>query len=448
MAADQLKQTGAPAEPHVPVEIDPHDRTLLERIGRLRVLAWSTVMPDATRRTACWLDEFDPVARHWCIFHDSKPVAAARISVHQRLEEVPDALIYEGVFATPPASPVASFNRLVVHPEHRGGGLSRKLDDVRLKAAISLGCRSIIVVSNVGSSRLGQLRGLGFRTIGTAGPYPQHHFLDESGAVLCCDLAAREHGIQTTANRMGWSGDAVNEVSQQFIRYAAECGQPVLDIGAAYGVATIPALAAGARVYANDLSPDHLAELRRRTPPEVRDRLNTLPGRFPHDLSFPDNSLGAVHASQVFHFLTPAEVETGLQLAFRWLRPGGRLFVLAATPYQATHAAFASVFLERKASGNPWPGVIEDIRAYNKHWSADLVPPWLHVFDDEVLASAVRQAGFEIESVQMCSRTGLPDFCRFDGRENLCLVARKPARASQQHHAEQAVSTGMGNIFP
>src|SRR5205807_1400524 len=104
-------------------------------------------------------------------------------------------------------------------------------------------------------------------------------------------------GIRTTANSMGWSGDAVNEVSQQFIRYATECEQPVLDIGAAYGVATIPALAVGATVHANDLSPDHLAELRRRTPPHLQERLTTLPGRFPHDLQFPDESLGAVHAS-------------------------------------------------------------------------------------------------------------------------------------------------------
>ena len=101
-----------------PVEIDPHDRPLLEKIGRLRVLAWSTVIPDAAAKVGdCWLDEYELEARHWCIFHDGEPVAAARMSVHQRNEDVPDAEVYEGVFAEPLAAPIASINRLVTHPE-------------------------------------------------------------------------------------------------------------------------------------------------------------------------------------------------------------------------------------------------------------------------------------------------------------------------------------------
>lgn len=409
-----------------PVEIDPRDRPLLEKIGRLRVLAWSTVMPDAPSRAACWLDEFELAARHWCIFQADGPIASARMSVHHRLEEVPDAGIYEGVFATPPVPPIASFNRLVVHPQHRRRGLSRKLDLARLEAARALGCRAAILETHAGASRLRQLGELGFQVAGTAGPYPSRHFLTDSGVVFHCDLAAHAAGIRTTTNRMGWSGEAVNEVSRQFIGCAAGCRYPVLDIGAAYGVAAIPALAAGATVYANDLCDEHLSELRRRAPPEHLARLTTIRGRFPHDLGFSDGSLGAVHASQVFHFLTPGEVEDSLRLAFRWLRPGGRLFVLAATPYQATHAGYAPVFAARKAEGDPWPGVIENIRAYNTHWSADLVPPWLHVFDDDVLSAAARRAGFVVEWARMFSRTGLPEFCRLDGRENLGLVARKP----------------------
>src|SRR4051812_995004 len=98
-------------------------------------------------------------------------------------------------------------------------------------------------------------------------------------------------GVHPTVNRMGWSGDVVNEISQEFVLFAADCEHPVLDIGAAYGVAAIPAVAAGACVYANDLSSDHLAELWRRTPAILRDRLTTVAGRFPRDLRFPDESL-------------------------------------------------------------------------------------------------------------------------------------------------------------
>jgi SAM-dependent methyltransferase len=346
------------------------------------------------------------------------------MSVHQRIEEVPDAGVYEGVFAEPPAGPIASFNRLVVHPRRRGRGLSRKLDEVRLNSAANCGCRSAILETH-SPGRLDHVKTLGFRPVGRARPYPGNHFLCISGMIVHCDLAAKSAGIRPTTNRMGWSGDAVNEVSQQFIQYAGTCAQPVLDIGAAYGVATIPALAAGATVIANDLSPEHLAELRRRTPAEFLPRLTTMPGRFPGDFDFPKESLAAVHASQVLHFLTPEEVTKGLRDAIHWLRPGGRLFLLAATPHQATHAGFAAEFAQRKARGDLWPGMIENLRAYNTHWSADLNPPWLHVFDDEVLSAAVRRAGFVIEWARMFSRTGLPDFCRLDGRENLGLIAKK-----------------------
>ena len=410
-----------------PVEIDPHDRVLLEKIGRLRVLAWSTVMPDVAQKTESWLDEFELVARHWCIFHDGEPVAAARMSVHHRIEETPDAEVYDGVFAEPPPAPIASFNRLVAHPSFRGRGFSRKLDEVRLKAAVAAGCQSAIGDTHAGEYRLNQLKSLGFRVIGPSREYPDHHFLAGSGAVILCDLVALQAGIRPTNNRMGWSGDAINEVSQQFIQYARQCSQPVLDIGAAYGVATIPALAAGATVIANDLSPEHLVELRRRTPRDLLTRLTTMPGRFPTDIDFPAESLAAVHISQVLHFLTGDQVEAGLRKIFDWLRPGGRLFVLAGTPYTATHRRFVEEFHRRKALGDEWPGWIEDLREYNKHWSANLLPASLHVFDEDVLGTAVRRAGFVVLEVRLFSRTGLPEFCRLDGRENLGLIAKKPS---------------------
>jgi SAM-dependent methyltransferase/GNAT superfamily N-acetyltransferase len=416
-----------------PVEIDPRDRPLLEKIGRLRVLAWSTVMPDAARRAECWLDEFELQGRHWCIFHDGEPVAAARMSIHERLEDVPDAEVYAGVFPSPLPPPIASINRLVTHPEFRGRGFSWKLDNVRVQAARAAGASGIIGENHTGMERMSQLARLGFQVVGDARSYPSGHFFPHSGLVIFCDLrnsgqVSGISGIHLTTNRMGWSSDVVNEISQEFIRFVAECNQPVLDIGAGFGVATVPALAAGATVIANDLSPEHVAVLVRRTPAELRGKLTTIGGRFPDELDFPEASLAAVHASQVLHFLTGDEIEAGLAKVFRWLRPGGRLFVLAGTPFSATHQRFVPEFLRRKAIDERWPGWIERIRDYNSHWSVGLLPDSLHVFDDDVLSSAVQRAGFADVQARMFSRTGLPDFCRLDGRENLGLTARKPTR--------------------
>jgi len=76
--------------------------------------------------------------------------------------------------------------------------------------------------------------------------------------------------------------------------------------------------------------------------------------------------------------------------------------------------------------------VIDPLRDYNHHWSASLNPSWLHVFDEEILAAAVRDAGFDVDSARLFSRDGLPDFCRLDGRENVALIATKPRDTGSQ----------------
>ena len=246
------------ADTSEPVEFDPRNRTLLEKVGRLRVLAWSTALPEEALRVGCWLDEFELVARHWCIFRDGEPVAAARISFHDRLEDVPDAPVYDGLGLTL-TPPIASFNRLVIHPDCRGQRFSRKLDAVRLAICGDAVC--CVAHTEDIARRVRQLETLGFEKVGGLVPNPGGTFyakLPTQPLVRCAKLTS---GIQPTVNRLGWSGTIVNEISREFVRFVGGCGRPVLDIGAAYGVATHPALAAGAVVIANDLALEHLAEL-------------------------------------------------------------------------------------------------------------------------------------------------------------------------------------------
>jgi hypothetical protein len=171
-----------------PVEIDPRDRGLLEKIGRLRVLAWSTVLPDAAAKTDCWLDDFELVARHWCIFHDGEPVAAARMSVHARADNLPEGELYEGVPLHELPTPIASINRLVTHPEFRGRGFSDLLDEVRFIAAEQMrcGCCLTNVAEVSGSNRLTQLLQKGFRVVGQAAHEPRIH-----GGQLVCQVVVR-----------------------------------------------------------------------------------------------------------------------------------------------------------------------------------------------------------------------------------------------------------------
>jgi hypothetical protein len=49
--------------------------------------------------------------------------------------------------------------------------------------------------------------------------------------------------------------------------------------------------------------------------------------------------------------------------------------------------------------------------------------------DVDVLRRIFEQAGFEIERVGYISREDFPDDMRLDGRENVGIIATKPAQA-------------------
>jgi hypothetical protein len=50
----------------------------------------------------------------------------------------------------------------------------------------------------------------------------------------------------------------------------------------------------------------------------------------------------------------------------------------------------------------------------------------MHLLDDETIARPFADAGVVIEKVEMYMRKGLPEYLKYDGRENLGLIARKP----------------------
>ncbi len=231
------------------------------------------------------------------------------------------------------------------------------------------------------------------------------------------------HRRQPTRNKTGWTSNVPNELSQLFIAYSASATLPVLDIGAAFGVATIPALAAGATVFANDCDPDHLATLEGATPQELRPQLRLLPRRFPQDLDFPAQSLAAVHASNILHFLTGDELLAGFQKIAAWLAPGGRLFVQAGTPYQQPFAALVPLYEARTAAGDPWPGWVEDARAISTHKKLSQIPRSLHLLDEAVLRRLAISADLQIERIWTYRRHDLPRSMHLDGREGVGLVA-------------------------
>lgn len=238
------------------------------------------------------------------------------------------------------------------------------------------------------------------------------------------DSLKNENGLITTLNQMGYMFEYLGECGEMFIDYCKKVNKPVLDVAAAFGTATIPALATGVNVIANDIEPKHLNILKTRVPTEYLPRLQLKLGKYPEELDFPSNSLGAILVSHVWHFLSGNEILSSIQKMYDWLTPGGKIYIITGTPYIQFVKDFIPTFLERKKKGVPWPGFIEDISIFNHPRAKDL-PKSMNYMDDEILAQLFNKSQFSIEYLKLLGRPDFPPDMRLDGRETVGAVLRK-----------------------
>jgi SAM-dependent methyltransferase len=235
---------------------------------------------------------------------------------------------------------------------------------------------------------------------------------------------AEAGGFVPTLNGMGYMTVTCDRFMREFVSFAGSCTHPVLDIGAAYGVATIAALESGATVIANDLDERHLILMRNSLAPRLSSRLVTIPGHFPRDLRFYANSLGAILIARVLHFFDGDLLTASVQRAYDWLVPGGRIFVTAETPYLKNLQIFTRVYEERKKAGSQWPGFLDDVQSMVPRRGAHL-PKTMHFLDPDVLSRVFTESGFRIDEATMFARPEFPEDIQLDGRESVGLIATK-----------------------
>ena len=145
------------------------DPPTLEAIYRLRAAVWRETgdIAQAAFADGGWSDEHDPASIHWVVRDGAgELVAAARLSVHERLADVPEAaeyvaagLVLEGRIASPA--------RVVVAAAARRHGLAWQLLDAQDAAAREAGCAFAVRQSSPAMSRL--LRRRGWQDAGLAG---------------------------------------------------------------------------------------------------------------------------------------------------------------------------------------------------------------------------------------------------------------------------------------
>lgn len=226
-----------------------------------------------------------------------------------------------------------------------------------------------------------------------------------------------------TLNEMGFMTTQLDPYSQSFVEYAIKIKEPVLEVGAAYGVATLAALSRGATVYCNDIDIRHLKIVEQQANKNDLARLKLVPGAFPKELDFPENSFGAILMARVIHFFDPETLQLAMKKAYSWLKPGGKLVIIADTPYLKNMADFIPEYERRVKNGDKWPGIMGDPKQFtnNPHFH-----DFLHVLDDKVLSRVLSEQGFEVEKIEMLSRVDYPADRQLDGRESVAVIAVKP----------------------
>ncbi len=230
----------------------------------------------------------------------------------------------------------------------------------------------------------------------------------------------------TTLNKMGYMLAEPESLMQAFIDFALIVEEPVLDIGCAYGIATLSALEKGATVIANDLDERHLELLKSQVPLSSQGRLRLKPGRMPEDLDFPEGSLGAVLASRVLNFVHPDKLEESFHKISRWLRKGGRFFYLGGSPWFGLYRTFIPQYEQNKKDKKPWPGFINPLKDYAPPETAVNLPEYVTLLDKDEVKHLLTQAGFKIESLTYTSvDPENPPEMKMDGREYVSAIGVK-----------------------
>ena len=122
---------------------------------------------------------------HFIVRYEGTIVAAARLTLHTSIGEVPAASVYRDfVFQAP--SPIGTFGRAVVTGAFRMYGLGTLLDLARYRKAQKIGCNTLITYAH--PTRVEILSTLGFEVLGHANmsAYPRWPEEFERVALICC----------------------------------------------------------------------------------------------------------------------------------------------------------------------------------------------------------------------------------------------------------------------
>jgi hypothetical protein len=206
-----------------------------------------------------------------------------------------------------------------------------------------------------------------------------------------------------TLNNQGFMRVELDEFSRKWVSEAITSGYPFLEIGAAYGQASVMALEGGATIIANDIEMEHLRVIKDRVSVDLQKKLYLNGNSFPDKIDIPDNSLGGVLFCRVGHFFTEEKMLDSLKKIHDMLAVGGSLFFVSVSPYHYTLLKdFLPVFLERKKRGDKNPGYIDNMKKYMPSPESSIfIPNFLNAWDISTISRLLKINSFKINRAEL-----------------------------------------------
>jgi ubiquinone/menaquinone biosynthesis C-methylase UbiE len=203
-----------------------------------------------------------------------------------------------------------------------------------------------------------------------------------------------------TLNKFGYMKFELEEFSKDFLNYAKQSKNTVLEIGPAYGWLAHKALEAGAKIVVADISAEHLQVLLKDAPKDKLNNLSVIRGAFPDEINLLPKSFEVILASRVFHFLEGNEIEKGLDKIHNWLIKNGKLICTNCSIYHSSvKNQMLKTFEKRIENGDKWPGIarsIEELDPVHNDYSKN----FLNCFYKEQLEALLPKHGFKIEKIK------------------------------------------------
>ncbi len=269
--------------------------------------------------------------------------------------------------------------------------------------------------------------------------FPNNILSDEKSSLsIPLPLQEEKKGelLKTYNETGGFTTTSSDPVSESFIQYTNQKkGSIVLEIGAAFGAATLKALENEAVVYCNDIDSRNLAVIKNRylnilkksTKKITEKNLIPLPASFPDELLLPKNFFDAILICRVLHFLSGEKIIQALRQLFQCLKPGGKLFIVCETPYLKNWKKFIPEYHKKESEGKEWPGEINTPENYENSGFSTSLPRFVHWISKDVLKNSLLKSNFTIDYLSYIDRKGqFPPELLLDGKESIGSISIKP----------------------